>query len=386
MAAEVFKRCYQCFRPRDLCFCEAIPQIDNRTHILLLQHCGERSHPFNTARIVKQALQKCDLIVGHNRSLRDQPLPIEATAGLLYPKADAPELTELSGDARPRQLVVIDGTWHQAKSIVRDTPQLRDLPGYKLSPASPGRYRIRREPTPQSLSTLEAVVSALHVLEPETQGLPQLLAAFDRMVDEQLARSAGTNFWREKKSRHTRPTHIPAAMLSSDASLVVAYGESTPGAPGKKNAFPLPVNWFAKRLGGDAEFACRLQTSQAISPAALSHMNLPADDPDAISLAEFRERWSQFLRPHDTLIIYHHRTWQLLKNVQATAPRCLVLKSIFHKWRTDCHSLEDLLATEEIAVSSSGSQPRAQLRMQMAMALVERLRTKHGSTFNDEAQ
>ena len=37
------------------CFCEAIPQIDNRTDVLILQHVGERFHPFNTARIVQKS-------------------------------------------------------------------------------------------------------------------------------------------------------------------------------------------------------------------------------------------------------------------------------------------------------------------------------------------
>ena len=61
------ERCYQCFRPMSLCFCEAIPQIDNRTDVLILQHVGERFHPFNTARIVQKALRRCHLIADHNR-------------------------------------------------------------------------------------------------------------------------------------------------------------------------------------------------------------------------------------------------------------------------------------------------------------------------------
>ncbi len=131
---EVRQRCYQCFRPMSLCFCEAIPRIDNRTDVLILQHVGERFHPFNTARIVQKALRHCHLIADHNQRLGTHPLPIQANAGLLYPRANAPLLTELSAAERPDQLVIIDGTWHQAKTIVRDVPQLRDMPCYRLRP------------------------------------------------------------------------------------------------------------------------------------------------------------------------------------------------------------------------------------------------------------
>ncbi|QDU92492.1 tRNA-uridine aminocarboxypropyltransferase [Lignipirellula cremea] len=371
----MFKRCYQCFRPVDLCFCEAIPRIDNRTEILLLQHRSERSHPFNTARIVKQALTRCQLVVGHYQTMREMELPIAASTGLLFPKADAPELSELSPEDRPQQLVVIDGTWGQAKAIVRETPQLHNLPGYRLSPSSPGRYRIRREPTPQSLSTLEAVVSALHVLEPETAGLPQLLAAFDRMVDDQLARSAGLAEGRVRKSRGDRPTHVPAALLDDEGDLVVAYGESTPGERGKRSTRALPVNWVARRLGEGEEFSCRLRQPEPLSASALEYMNLPDGAEDAVTEQEFGDRWARFLRPTDTLVVYHHRTLRLLENAGAAAPRCLVLKSIFHRWRSDCHSLEDLLAAEEIEVPADHLQPRAQLRLRMAVALVDRLRS-----------
>jgi DTW domain-containing protein YfiP len=183
-----------------LCFCEAIPRIDNRTDVLILQHVRERFHPFNTARIVRKALRHCHLIVDHNQRLGMHDLPIRAGAGLLYPQTNAHSLAELSAAERPVQLVIIDGTWHQAKTIVRDVPQLRDLPCYRLAPSSPGQYRIRREPDAQSLSTLEATVAALQVLEPDTVGWDLLLSAFHKMVENQLGHAASHAVPRKKKS------------------------------------------------------------------------------------------------------------------------------------------------------------------------------------------
>ncbi len=379
MENEMRQRCYQCFRPMSLCFCETIPRIDNRTDILMLQHVGERFHPFNTARIVQKALRRCHLITGHNRHLGTLHLPIRAGAGLLYPQADAHSLTELPAAERPDQLVIIDGTWHQAKTIVRDVPQLRDLPCYRLTPPSPGQYRIRREPDAQSLSTLEATVAALQVLEPDTVGLDQLLWAFHKMVETQLQHRASHAVPRYKEKRQSRPRNLPHTLLQNPDCLVVAYGEATPGGPGPRTATPSPVNWVAQRLGTAERFSCHLRQQQPLGDAALEHMRLSAADFDtAASQDEFRHRWNHFLRRGDVVIVYHRRTFQLLRHIGASQPQCLVLKSIFEKWRADFHCLEDLMAAEGLTLPTAEDKSRANGRLDMAVALVEHLRTHYG--------
>lgn len=109
-------------------------------------------------------------------------------AGLLYPGADSILLSSCEDHEKPpSQLVILDGTWHHTKTFVRDIEWLRSLPRYRLDPPAPSRYRIREEPNTQSLSTLEATAAALRVLEPATPGIAQLVRAFDKMVEGQLA-------------------------------------------------------------------------------------------------------------------------------------------------------------------------------------------------------
>lgn len=190
----VYGHCHHCRRPRIDCFCAEIPRVANRTSILILQHRRERKHPFNTVRIAERALVNCEVLIGYTGEFATMDLPIQPGAGLLYPGcdstllplADATSRTQVQGEL-PRQLVILDGTWHHTKTFVRDIAALRALPRYRLAPASPSRYRIREEPTLQSLSTLEATVFALQIMEPATTGLNQLLRAFDRMVEQQLA-------------------------------------------------------------------------------------------------------------------------------------------------------------------------------------------------------
>src|SRR6476469_5195690 len=175
------RRCYGCFRPKEACFCASIPTIDNQTEVLILQHRRERFHPFNTARIVQKALCNSRLLVDHTNNLAGQ-LRLNPRAGLLFPGPTALLISDLTFEQRPAQLVVLDGTWHQAKTMIREIPALHTLPRYQLAPAVPSRFRFNRQPTTTSLSTVEAAVTALRSLEPDTNGLDQLLIAFDTMV------------------------------------------------------------------------------------------------------------------------------------------------------------------------------------------------------------
>lgn len=353
---------------------------------------GERHHAFNTARIVHLALQHSNLLVAHNRQFTGRTLPIGARAGLLYPHPDARLLDDLTAEERPEQLVIIDGTWHQAKTIVRDTPQLQSLPCYRLSPTSPGQYRIRREPDAQSLSTLEATVAALAALEPETDGLDQLLAAFNTMVETQLGHPETYAVWRRRKDRDTRSRNLPRAFQQENVDLVVAYGEATSNLPGRvrvprastENA-GVPVSWLAQRLRTGERFTATLKPCEPVTDEQLRHMRLEREHfDDAVSLTEFRKQWDEFLGPKDIVAVYHQRTFGLLERIQATQPRSLVLKSIFRaRHQADdrkFRSLEDLLVLENIDAPPSTGKTRAEERLQMAIALVETLTTCYRSS------
>ncbi len=178
-------RCYGCFRPAPDCFCAVIPTIDNQTEVLILQHRREHFHPFNTARIVQRALQNSCLLVDRNQQLAAR-LVLKPGAVLLYPGPGVALLQDLPADRRPEQLVILDGTWNHVKTLLRDLPVLHSLPCYQLAPTAPSRFRIRLEPSAACLSTVEATVAALRILEPHTPGFDQLLNAFDQMIARQL--------------------------------------------------------------------------------------------------------------------------------------------------------------------------------------------------------
>jgi len=369
------ERCYCCFRPLKLCYCQTLPQIANKTAVLILQHLGERDHPFNTARIVDRSLNHCQLIAGYPNTLQAQPLPLQPGAGILFPKPGARLLTELQEDELPSQLVLIDGTWGQAKSLYRDVAQLHDLPCYSLAPEKPGEYRIRREPDDQSLSTVEAIAASLEIIEPATNGFPALINAFRQMVDQQLASAGEHESWRRKKSSAATACRLPRSFQQAPGQLVVAYGETSSWRRSGRTARPL--NWFAQRLTGE-QFQATLQPDKPPMAKALSHMGLSGSDFDnALTGQAFARQWSQFIQPGDTLVVYHPRTLSLLQSIYAETGKAVSLKSIPDLWPARFKSLEELLAHEGLPLPSPPQTPRAAHRLNMAVTLLQHLRAKH---------
>jgi DTW domain-containing protein YfiP len=180
--------CYRCFKPRRACICASIQRVANQTGIIILQHPHERFHPIGTVRIARLGLAKVRVEAcapwADGSALCAQP---PARTALLYPTVGARELAALPATERPQHLVVLDGTWHQAKKIYAAHNWLHDLPHVRLTPSAPSRYRIRTAPNEEYLATLEAIVHALRIIEPHTPGLDGLLRSFAAMIDRQAA-------------------------------------------------------------------------------------------------------------------------------------------------------------------------------------------------------
>jgi len=384
-------RCYGCHRPTDRCFCNRIPRIDNRTRVLIVQHMRERFHPFNTARIVRRALLNSNLLVDHNDRLADllSKTTLSPESGLLYPGAGSQLLNDLPVAQRPKQLVVLDGTWHHSKTLVRDIPQLQRLPRYRLAPSEPSRYCIRREPDVLFLSTVEATVAALRFLEPETQGFDELLAAFQNMIESQLALPKAEYGARRNHRRREKFLNIPRSLQSNLENMVVVYGESAPGCNKdldhrNQDSPPVaqwraPIYWVAERLGTGERFESALHPPFALSSTFLKHIELPSAVFEQAPSVDFvRQEWQAFLRPSDTIAFYYSNIPKLLDEMTGPCPPSLRppslrppslhLKSIPLAERPH-KTLEQLLAALHVEVCPTACAGRPGKRLAATVAL-----------------
>ncbi|MBM4061857.1 MAG: DTW domain-containing protein, partial [Planctomycetes bacterium] len=252
-------RCYRCMRPLRLCLCGGLPTVPTRTRIVVLQHPQEHRHPFGSARFVRLCLPNSELHVAYGGLTGDllTPIDVPPDTAVLYPHPRATDLAALPAAARPGTLLVLDGTWAHAKRLHAMNPWLQRLRHVRFVPRVPSRYRIRREPHADCVSTIEATVEALHLLEPETPGLEALVAAFERMIDQQVEHTASVpRTGRSKRERQREARRL--SPLLADPRLVVAYAESSlPG--GDESAERQLVQWVAVQTGGGEVFEALLR-------------------------------------------------------------------------------------------------------------------------------
>lgn len=180
-------QCSRCLRPVTHCLCALIPSLDSRTRILLLQHPSEVNHALNTARLAALGLNNVQLVVGEVfDDLATLLSPPGYQARLLFPADDAQPLHAYMPDDHPLLLVVPDGTWRKARKLLHLNPLLAALPRVTLAGDGVSRYRLRKAPGPGALSTVEAIVQALQVLEAPAS-FDALLRPFDALIEGQIA-------------------------------------------------------------------------------------------------------------------------------------------------------------------------------------------------------
>jgi DTW domain-containing protein len=179
--------------------------IDNRVFVLILQHPQEQREALSTAPLVCSMLRRSKLLVGLSwpglaratgspaepgrwAVLHLGPVPAERPA-------ERRELTILDRHGAPRDdpnallrglrgIVLLDGTWSQAKTLWWRNPWLLKLHRMVLDPPRPARLgRLRREPRREALSTIEAAALALRYLETGPEASDALIAALERMIE-----------------------------------------------------------------------------------------------------------------------------------------------------------------------------------------------------------
>jgi DTW domain-containing protein YfiP len=188
--------CGRCLRPQATCLCPLVRHTPHRTEVLVLQHPQEQRQAKNSVALLRLSLAHSEVVVGE----RFAP---EVLQGLLHrpgcrtlllypdvPAAPAPVVVEAATPANgPCRLVVIDATWRKSLRLLLEHPALRSLPRLRLPAPPPTRYRaIRAARRPDQVSTLEATVQALAVLEGDAFDGAALLHAFEHFVAGVAAR------------------------------------------------------------------------------------------------------------------------------------------------------------------------------------------------------
>jgi len=160
--------CPRCLFQQRVCLCADVPVVATRTRVVIVRHHLERHRSSNSGRLAHLALPNSEL-VDHGGIGGPAVLPPLDGAWLLYPEG---EPTTAPPDPAPRQLIVLDATWSQARRMYRKLGALRGLPMLRLPEAPMPAARLRASPAPDRVSTIEAIARALRLLEGDAAATP----------------------------------------------------------------------------------------------------------------------------------------------------------------------------------------------------------------------
>ena len=197
--------CPRCLKPLPLCVCDSVTPVQSRLSLLILQHPQEQDRALGTARLTALHFANATLKVGLSwpslAKALGRPVADPSRWAVLYlgsvKAADLDTDAEIvalnrKGELEQHQrsiladiegVVLLDGTWSQAKALWWRNPWMLKCQRVILGPRQPSRYgRLRREPRRDGLSTIEAAATLIAGLEKRLEIAAALNASFERML------------------------------------------------------------------------------------------------------------------------------------------------------------------------------------------------------------
>ncbi|GKQ50927.1 tRNA-uridine aminocarboxypropyltransferase [Bradyrhizobium sp. Ce-3] len=197
--------CPHCGKPLPLCICDSVTPIESRIQLLILVHPQEQDRALGTARLLARHFAKSVVRIGLSwpslAKALGRPVPDPSRWAVLY--LGSAKVEELDTDAEivainrkgelePHQrailsdiegIVLLDGTWSQAKALWWRNAWMLKCQRVILGPKRPSLYgKLRREPRRDGLSTIEAAAILLAGLEKRPDIATALTDSFERML------------------------------------------------------------------------------------------------------------------------------------------------------------------------------------------------------------
>src|ERR1700694_5035756 len=202
---EAIPDCLSWNKPLPLCICDSITPIKSRISLLILQHPQEQDRALGTARLTALHFENAVLKIGLSwpslsKALGRQVADPSRWAVLYLGSAKVADLEtdrdivaiNRKGEVEDNQrgilkdiegVVLLDGTWSQAKALWWRNAWMLKCQRIILGPAQPSRYgKLRKEPRRDGLSTIEAAAMLLASLEKRTDIAETLHGSLERML------------------------------------------------------------------------------------------------------------------------------------------------------------------------------------------------------------
>jgi DTW domain-containing protein len=377
--------CGRCRRPTSVCYCAHLVSLPTRTRVVLLQHPRERHVPIGTARLAHLCLPDSALHVGVD--FDDDRQVRAALAGgdgrpayLLFPGKEAIDLAQARPEF-PITLVVVDGTWWQARKLLKRNAALRALPQIRFTPPAPSNYRIRREPADHCVATVEALSLVLGALESDPARFAALLRPFEEMVGTQLHYARTVRGARHRhalhRARRARRPPMGALLRANASNMLCVHGEANTWPARAANGHPPEiVHWVARRVRTGETFEAVIKPRRPLAPSIPRYIGIAAAELAAGETWQaFRARWEAFVGPDDFVCTWGRYASDLLEAEGIALPRArLDLRPVTGTYlgaRTG--TVEDCSSRMELPVGAPLAAGRGGARLAALSAIVERM-------------
>lgn len=186
---KLYESCSKCGLPIINCICNIVPKIETKAKIWILSTEREFSRPSNTARLLKLINPESTEIILWERTNPPKKL-IEYINSedyeiyLLFPVEDDDVLErnfEYKSSRKNRAFIILDGTWKEARKILRRSDYLKGLPRISLNPIHKSEYTLRKGASEGELCTIEAAIEILK-LNDESEKAQSVKDVFDLFI------------------------------------------------------------------------------------------------------------------------------------------------------------------------------------------------------------
>lgn len=151
-------RCERCLLPPRWCVCDGLRTLECPVQVDVLMHDMETFRPSSTGHIIARAIpsSRQHIFRPERPIVPEEIVRPDRELWILHPRGEP-----MPDERRPEeiQVLLLDGSWQQAKRMLRRVDTLgRKI---RLPDSGPSRYWLRAEPEPGLTSTVEALLVIL---------------------------------------------------------------------------------------------------------------------------------------------------------------------------------------------------------------------------------
>lgn len=163
---RLYPNCSECGIPSITCICEQIEHLTTASKYFILTSFKESRRASSTGRLFHLMNPDASQIVLWERTRTPAELldQLDSDTTLVFPALNEAMQKRVSNSKAKAygKYILIDGTWDEARKIVRKSPYLEELPIVALATESKSAYTLRRNGNIDGgLCTIEAIIELL---------------------------------------------------------------------------------------------------------------------------------------------------------------------------------------------------------------------------------